>query len=120
MEEIAKTPRSAAAIAATEHLVATAHDPTLFPDRTAFVASDAPELAAIIARCVGEQRPIAIVFPNGDTQLATPTQGALVGLLLIAVHLLASYRRKRRASDSNVVALPPRYRVEYRHERIAA
>lgn len=59
--------RMDAAIAA-----ATAGAP-IYPNGTAFVAADMPQLGSVLARHAREYRPVVLVYRDGSERLLTPT-----------------------------------------------
>ncbi len=125
MDELAHSSDTPAGKLASERLVAAALDSDLYPDGTAFIASDAPDFLAMMAENVAEGRPLAIMYPNGHEVLVTPAQGAfafLIGALLGS--LLARGRSRapivRSADGADIITLPRRYRVQLRHPPAAA
>ena len=122
MEELAHSTETPAAKLATERLAAAALDPDLYPDGTAFIASDAPDFLEMMATSVAEGRPLAIIDPSGREILATPAQGAFAVLAATVLAWLGS-RAKRTVpapQGAEVMALPQRYRVEIRQPPAAA
>jgi hypothetical protein len=45
-----------------------------YPDGAAFVASDMPDLGAIVARHARERRPVVLVYPDGEERVLAPGQ----------------------------------------------
>ena len=45
---------------------------TLYPDHSAFVATDLPASGEIVKRHRNEGRPAVLVFPDGETELLSP------------------------------------------------
>lgn len=126
MDELAHSSDTPAGKLATERLVAAALDSDLYPDGTAFIASDAPDFPAMMAENVAEGRPLAIVYPNGHEVLVTPAQGAFAVLLAALLGSLLARGRSRRipivqsADGAEVITLPRSYRVQLRHPPAAA
>ena len=126
MEELAHSSETPAGRLATERLIAAALDSDLYPNGTAFVASDSSDFLAMMAQNVSEGRPIAIVYPNGHEILVTPAQGAFAVLLATVVGGLLSWRRSeskpivQSADGAEVITLPHKYRVQIRQPPAAA
>jgi hypothetical protein len=45
-----------------------------YPDGAAFVASDMPDLGAIVARHARERRPVVLIYPDGEERVLAPGQ----------------------------------------------
>jgi hypothetical protein len=126
VEELAHSSETPAGRLATERLTAAALDPDLYPNGTAFLAADAPDLPALMAENVAEGRPLAILYPNGHEVLVTPVQGAFAVLVATVLGgLLARWRSKakpivRSADGAEVITLPQKYRVQLRQPPAAA
>lgn len=125
MEELERSKFTKAGELANERFVAAVFDDDRYPAQTAVIAADAPDFAEMLAGSVAENRPVAIVYPNGLEVVATPAAGALA-LLGAALLKWALSRLSRSTSDrrlprpSEEVDLPPRYHVEFRNrERLA-
>jgi len=43
-----------------------------YPNEAAFVASDLPNLGAILAEYAKERRPVVLVYPDGEERILTP------------------------------------------------
>lgn len=123
MEELARTTETPAGRLASERFTAAALDPDLYPNGTAFIAADAADFPAIVARNVTERRPLAIVYPDGNEILVTPAHGVLAAALAALLRPVAMRRSKaavHSADDAGVITLPPTYRVQLRHRAAAA
>ena len=125
MDELAHSSDTPAGKLASEHLVAAALDSDLYPDGTAFIASDAPDFLAMTAENIDERRPLAIAYPNGHEVLAIPARGAFAFLLGTLLSSLLARGRSRvptvhSADGAEVITLPRRYRVQLRHPPAAA
>lgn len=125
MEELAHSEDTPAGRLATERFTAAALDPDLYPNGTVFIASDAPDFPAMMAEHVAEGRPLAVIYPDGNEILVTPTQGAIAVLFAAVLGgLLAKWRSKaatvRSADGAEVITLPQKYRVQLRHPAAAA
>ncbi|MBA3376652.1 MAG: hypothetical protein H0U00_12735 [Actinobacteria bacterium] len=120
MEELAHSSETPAERLATERLTAAALDPDLYPNGTAFIASDVADFPAIMAQNVAEGRPLAILYPNGHELLVTPAQGMFAVLLATLLGgLLSGWRAKAKlivesADGAEVITLPQKYRVQLR------
>lgn len=125
---MSETNQSSADKLTTEALTRAALDPERYPDRTAFIAADAGDFAAMLEQNVQEHRPIAVVYPDGREVIATPAAGLFalfLGRLLGLVRERVERRRAERTGAENghglSVIIPPDYRVEIRSpERLAA
>jgi hypothetical protein len=74
MENIARN-NTPATEAAGELLTRIALDPAndeRYPDGTVLIPADSLDTSVLIARAIGEHRPIALVFPDGSDVLARP------------------------------------------------
>jgi hypothetical protein len=122
VEELAHSNETPAGKLATERLIAAALDSDLYPNGTAFIHSDAPDLVQIMARNVAEGRPIAIIDPHGHEILATPAQGAFAVLVATLFAWLGSRSKPivRTPDGAEVMTLPQRYRVQVRQPPAAA
>jgi hypothetical protein len=126
MEELARNAETPAGKLATERLTAAALDPDLYADGTAFIASDAPDFPAIMARNIAEGRPLAIVYPNGHELIVTPAEGAFAVFLASLLGSLLTRLGSRAkpsvpgAEGGEVFTLPQRYRVQLRQPPAAA
>lgn len=121
MEELAHSSQTPAGKLATERLTAAALDPDLYPEGTAFIAADAPDLLTMMAENVAEGRPIAIIDPHGHEILATPAQGAFAVFLASVLAWFGSRAkaRVRTPEGAEVLTFPQRYRVQVRQSPAA-
>lgn len=75
MEKLVHSSNTPATDAAGDLLTRIALDPAndeRYPDGTVLIPADSLDASALIARAVGEHRPIALVFPDGSDVLARP------------------------------------------------
>ncbi len=124
MNDSERSDYSAAGKIANTRFAGAALEGSGYPDGTAFLASDAPDFAEMLAASVAEHRPVAVIYPDGREVVATPTAGAFAALLVSLLRMVSSRRGRTRAVESRrtdwerpSVALPREYEVEFReHE----
>jgi hypothetical protein len=102
---------------ATERLIAAALDCDRYVNGTHFIPSDAPDLAPMLARCLEDRDPVALISPDGRELLATPVLGRLGGLVAAAMQRLRRGRTSA-AGATGPVTIPPLYRVELRESPV--
>ncbi len=67
-----------------------------YPDGTVLLPADATDSSLLIARAIGEGRPIAVVFPDGSDMLARPPETTGLALAIVVASLwLADWARRR-------------------------
>lgn len=100
MEKLAHSKNTPATDASFDLLGEIATDPgseERYPDRTILIPADARDASALISRAIAEQRPMAVVFPDGSDFVARPPEAKGIALfLLIAALWLADRAKKSR------------------------
>jgi hypothetical protein len=100
MEKLNKSQNTTGTDAAFDLLGRIAVDPATdrrYPSETVLVPADSPNASTLMTDAVAEERPIAIVFPDGSDVVWRPPDvkglafAILVGVLWVAEHI----RRKR-------------------------
>lgn len=126
MNDSERSRHSPAGKIANERFAAAALDGSGYPDGTAFLPSDAPDFAEMLAASVAEHRPVAVIYPDGREVVATPAAGAFAGLLASLLRVVSSRHERNRAvqpgrtdPESPSVALPREYEVEFREREPA-
>lgn len=121
MEELDRSHFTRAGEIANERFIDAALDPELYPDGTAFIASDAPNFQSIFAENVAEHRPIAVIYPDGREFVASPQAGLIASFLAMLLDLLLARRERSKlrrgepeVEEGESVPLPADYRVEIR------
>lgn len=101
MEQLGKsqnTPGTDAAFDLLGRIAADAEADDRYPNETVLVPSDSPNASELMTEAVAEERPIALVFPDGSDVVWRPPEARglillmVVGLLWVADHV-------RRKSD---------------------
>jgi hypothetical protein len=68
-----------------------------YPDETVLVPSDSPNASRLMTEAVAEEKPIAIVFPDGsDVVWRPPAAKGVAFLLLIGLLWVAEHVRRKR------------------------
>ncbi len=71
-----------------------------YPDGTRIIASDNPEFSKLVEAAVGEERPVAVVMPDGSDIVWRPRDPvAGLGALLLLLGLFLVKRAERRAEE---------------------
>jgi hypothetical protein len=100
MEKLAHSKNTPATDASFDLLSEIATDPgsdERYPDGTVLIPADARDTSALISRAIAEERPMAIVFPDGSDFVARPPEAkGLALVLLVAVLWLADRAKKKR------------------------
>lgn len=82
-----------------------------YPDGTVIVPSDAPNVAVLVQEAVAEERPVAIVMPDGSDMMWRPRDAApWFGLLLIVGLLLVRWSKK---ADDRPTFVPDGWVAEF-------
>ncbi len=100
MERLARNKNTPGTDAAFDLLGRIAVDPESderYPSETVLIPADARDASALITRAISEQKPIAIVFPDGSDVVARPptATGPLLLVLLGVFWLTDRIGRKR-------------------------
>ena len=109
MEELARSEFTEAGVVANDRFAAACGGSGSYPDGTAFIAADAQDLAGVVAACIDENRPMAIVHADGLEVLAMPPKGPLS----LAAAVLRPRARSRLAASGDI-GIPAGYRIELR------
>lgn len=86
MEELARSKNTPATDAGFDLLTRIATDPETddrYPNGTVIVAADTPHTSALLTRAISEQKPIALVFPDGSDIVARSPQGTKLALVVV-------------------------------------
>lgn len=119
MEKLERSEFTKAGELANERFISAVVGGDRYPAQTAVIAADAPDFTDMLADSVRENRPVAVVYPNGLEVVAAPATGALAllgaALLQWALSRLGRAKAARRTTrPSEEIDLPPRYHVEFR------
>lgn len=115
MEELARSTFTKAGEATNDRFMAACTGSAPYPDGTAFIAADAPGLAEVVASCIDENRPMAIVHADGLEVLATPPRGPLSA----AATMLRPRSRSRLIAGGDI-GIPAGYRIKLRSPSASA
>jgi hypothetical protein len=100
MAELEKLKKTRGTDAAFDLLSRAAIDPASderYPDGMVLVAADSPEASKLLARAIGERKPVAVVFPDGSDLVARPPeQNGATLLVVLALLWMADLVRRRR------------------------
>lgn len=100
MENIAHNYRTPAFEATGKLFTQLAVDPAnddVYPNNLVLIAADSPDASVLITRAVEEQRPIALVFPDGGNLVARPPEdGGIVAALILSLLRIAKRSGRRR------------------------
>jgi hypothetical protein len=100
MESLAHSKNTPGTNASFDLLALIAVDPASderYPDGTVLVPADSADTSLVIARAIGEKKPIALVFPDGSDVVARPPEvtGLVLTLVLGLLWLTDRATRKR-------------------------
>jgi hypothetical protein len=99
MENLAHSNNTPGTDASFELLSRIAVDPASderYPDGTVLVPADSADTSVVIARAIGEKKPIALVFPDGSDVLARPPEVTGLALAVVLGLLWLADRASRR------------------------
>lgn len=97
-EKLARSSNTPATDAGFDLLSRIAIEPDLderYPNGTVIIAADLPNTSALIARAVSEDKPIALVFPDGSDVVASPASTRFALFVTHVMMWLADRFRRR-------------------------